>query len=147
MPASSAIEPTVRGGVAGEDDDLDALLEEEGDRLARLRPQLLGEHGEPERPQRRRAGVRIRRETRRRRSRTPTTRRPASWCAAAAAAELAEREQLGRAEHVADAAERLAAPAPAGEERDGLVDRLRGSRAARAAIASSVRFRASDEAA
>ena len=40
--------------------------------------------------------------------------------------QLAEREELRRAEHVADAADRLAAPPPAGEERHGLVDRLRG---------------------
>ena len=36
MPASIEIEPTVPGGVAGEDDDLDNLLEEERDGLARL---------------------------------------------------------------------------------------------------------------
>ena len=44
--------------------------------------------------------------------------------------ELPEREELGRAEHVAGAADRLAAPPPAGEERHGLVDRLARSRAA-----------------
>ena len=60
----------------------------------------------------------------------PTTRRPASWFARGDRGELAEREELRRAEHVADAADRLPAPAPAGEERDDLVDRLGGARAA-----------------
>ena len=130
MPASRRDRADRRGGVAGEDDDLDALLEQERDRLARLGPQLLGEHGEPERPQRRRAGVGI----------VPGTAPsliPKRDDAAAGLlvrggrrGELPEREELGRAEHEADAADPQAAPAAAGEERHRLVGRLRRSRAA-----------------
>jgi hypothetical protein len=45
MPASIAIEPTVRAS-SRKDDDLDALLAEKAT-VSRLRSQLLGEHARP----------------------------------------------------------------------------------------------------
>ncbi len=146
-PASVAIEPTVAGGVAGEHDDLDALLEEERDRLPRLGPQLLGEHREPERPQRRRAGIGVVREGAVADPEADDAAAGLLVARAATAASSPSGKSLGRPEHVADAADRLPAPAAAGEERHGLVDAAPPGRGSASAIASSVRFRASEDAA
>ena len=128
MPASRAIEADRAGGVAGEDDDLDALLDEVGDggrRVAAGAPR-------PVRRDRAAAAGAARRRGRPGTARSPmpnpTTRRPASCWAAAGRRQLLEREELRRAEDVADTADPQAAPAAAGEERDRLVDRLRRRR-------------------
>ena len=112
MPASSAIDADGVRCVARQHLHVDALLEEIGNRLARVRAQRLGEDRDPERPQRRWAGVGV---VRKRGRRRPECDYPPAGrlLRGRDGGELTEREQLRRAEHEAVAAQPKAAPAAA----------------------------------
>ena len=140
MPASRAIAATVSGASPEMTFSSTPSSVEELHRVLRLRPQLLGEHDEAERPDARRgappsaaSGAVV--------VPSASTRRPARDSRAARGREAVEPEQLRRAEHEAAAVEPHRAPAACATRTGTCASAVLGVPGYDAAIAASVELR------